>query len=35
MSNGEIKVLAPASKKQEQFLNSKTTITLGGGSAGG
>lgn len=28
-------VLAPASKKQEAFLNSTATITLGGGSAGG
>lgn len=28
-------VLAPASKKQEAFLNSEATITLGGGSAGG
>jgi predicted phage terminase large subunit-like protein len=28
-------VLAPASKKQEAFLNSNATITLGGGSAGG
>lgn len=28
-------ILAPASKKQELFLNSDTTITLGGGSAGG
>jgi hypothetical protein len=26
-------VLAPASKKQEAFLNSTATITLGGGSA--
>lgn len=28
-------ILAPASKKQEAFLNSNATITLGGGSAGG
>lgn len=28
-------ILAPASKKQEAFLNSDATITLGGGSAGG
>ena len=28
-------MLAPASKKQELFLNSDTVITLGGGSAGG
>ena len=28
-------LLAPASKKQELFLNSDATITLGGGSAGG
>ena len=27
--------LGPASKKQEDFLNSKCTITLGGGAAGG
>jgi cytidylate kinase len=28
-------VLAPASPKQEAFLNSSCTITLGGGAAGG
>lgn len=26
-------VISPASKKQEDFLNSTATITLGGGSA--
>ena len=35
MSNtNERKVYAPASKKQEMFLNSKTTITIAGGAAG-
>lgn len=27
-------VIGPASKKQEQFLNSDSTITLAGGAAG-
>lgn len=33
--NNDNFILAPASKKQELFLNSDATITLGGGSAGG
>lgn len=33
-NNQERKVYAPASKKQEMFLNSKTTITIAGGAAG-
>lgn len=35
MMQEEQLILAPASKKQEAFLNSNATITLGGGSAGG
>lgn len=35
MSDNKQFILAPASKKQEAFLNSNTTVTLGGGSAGG
>lgn len=35
MASNERFILAPASKKQESFLNSDATITLGGGSAGG
>ena len=34
MSKEERKIYAPASKKQEMFLNSKTTITIAGGAAG-
>jgi len=33
MSNDNV-VFAPASKKQEMFLNAKSTITLAGGAAG-